>query len=45
MVWVFDDDDIIYVIGKVDLVDDIDMINLELIMVDFDFVNNCLVKV
>ena len=41
----FDDDDITHVTGKVDPVDDIDTINLELIMADLDSVNNRLAKV
>lgn len=41
----FDDDDITSVTGKVDPVDDIDTINLELIMADLDAVNNRLGKV
>ena len=41
----FDDDDITHVTGKVDPVDDIDTINLELIMADLEAVNNRLAKV
>ena len=41
----FDDDDITSVTGKVDPIDDIDTINLELIMADLDSVNNRLSKV
>ena len=45
MVRAFDDDDITHVTGKVDPVDDIDTINLELIMADLDSVNTRLAKV
>ena len=41
----FDDDDITHVTGKVDPIDDIDTINLELIMADLEAVNNRLAKV
>lgn len=41
----FDDDDITSVTGKVDPIDDIDTINLELIMADLESVNNRLGKV
>ena len=41
----FDDDDITSVTGKVDPIDDIDTINLELIMADLESVNNRLSKV
>lgn len=41
----FDDDDITSVTGKVDPVDDIDTINLELILADLDAVNKRLGKV
>ena len=41
----FDDDDITNVTGKVDPIDDIDTINLELIMADLEAVNNRLAKV
>lgn len=38
VVCVFFDDNIIYVFGKVDLIDDIEMINFELIFVDMEIV-------
>ena len=41
----FDDDDITSVTGKVDPIEDIDTINLELIMADLESVNNRLGKV
>lgn len=41
----FDDDDITSVTGKVDPIEDIDTINLELIMADLESVNNRLSKV
>lgn len=41
----FDDDDITSVTGKVDPIDDIDTINLELVMADLDAVNKRLAKV
>lgn len=41
----FDDDDITHVTGKIDPIDDIDTINLELIMADLDAVNKRLAKV
>lgn len=41
----FDDDDITSVTGKVDPIDDIDTINLELVMADLDAVNKRLGKV
>lgn len=31
-----------YVLGKVDLIDDIEIINLELILVDLEFVDKCI---
>lgn len=34
VVWCFEDDDIVYVNGKVDFEVDIDIINLELVFVD-----------
>ena len=41
----FDDDNITHVTGRVDPIDDIDTINLELIMADLEAVNNRLAKV
>ena len=45
MVRAFDDDDITSVSGKVDPIEDIDTINLELVMADLDAVNKRLAKV
>lgn len=45
VVRVFDDDDITTVSGKVDPIEDIDTINLELVMADLDAVNKRLGKV
>lgn len=41
----FDDENVIYVLGCVNLFDDIEVINMEFVLVDLEFVEKCLLKI